>query len=749
MVVAPPASAADILTFLRRLGRLPALPAPTVARVQLLFLVLAVGASLVTLPSILVGHAPAVSRLGGSLAVVALPVYWMAGFRRGRFSLALEPLEALALFLILRAAPGNPVLPLFGLLFRSLYAGFPLAMARYGVWIAALLVAHDARGSAEFHADLARALGTGVAPLVMQALRTACERSERSERRLASLIQNSTDIVTVVAADLVVRWQADSIRNVLGHDPQQMLGRPILDLVHEDDRPVLSNYFAEARGQPGFSRTLTARLRLASGGYRHFDVVAANRLHDLAVAGFVLNMRDVSEARELERALQRLAAKREHEAMHDPLTGLPNRRLLSARLDQALAAAQAQGHTLTVMLIDLNRFKELNDTLGHASGDQLLREIRPRLLDASSEADLVARIGGDEFAVILAPGRGAADAERIAERLRIALEEPFDVQGLTLRVGASVGIAVYPDQADDADTLLQRADVAMYSAKKHGVGHEIYDLSHDGHSRQRLTLIGELPSAITSGQLVVHYQPKYDLREGSIVGAEALVRWQHPVHGLLGPDKFVALAEHAGVMRSLTHTVLDAALCQCARWRTDGIDMRVAVNLSPPNLLDADFPVDVKRLLDKWEVPVSLLQLEITETIVSTDRASMTDVLLQLRALGVTLSLDDFGVGSSSLSFLRHLPVQELKIDRSFIVGLDADVHNAAMVRTIIDLAHDLDMRVVAEGIETKAICDLLAGFGCDEGQGFLLGRPVPAAEFADLRPLTREHDGLVAASGR
>jgi diguanylate cyclase (GGDEF)-like protein/PAS domain S-box-containing protein len=738
------------VTNLRRLGRLPALPAPTVARVQLLFLVLASGAALVTIPSIMGGHAAVGWRLAGTLAAAALPVYWIVGYRRGGFSIALEPLEAAALFLVLRASPGNPVLPLFGLLFRSLYGGFALAMTRYGLWIAALFLAHDSRGAIEQQADIARALGTGVAPPVMQALRVACERSERSERRLASLIQNSTDIVTVVGADLMIRWQADSIRNVLGHDPQPLLGTPILDLVHEQDRAVLSDYFAEAQGAPGMSRTLMARLRDADGSYRHFDLVAANRLHDPSVAGFVLNMRDVSDAWELERELRELAAKREHEAMHDPLTGLANRRLLSVRLDHALAKAHAQERELTVMLIDLNRFKELNDTLGHAAGDQLLREIRPRLIEATSGAELVARIGGDEFAVILAPGRGAADAERIAERLRVALEEPFDVQGLTLRVGASVGIAVYPEQADSADTLLQRADVAMYSAKKHGVGHELYDAAYDGHSRQRLALIGELPAAIASGQLVVHYQPKYDLQDGTIRGVEALVRWQHPVHGLLGPDKFVALAEHAGVMRALTHAVLDEALAQCASWRAEGIDLCVAVNLSAPNLLDDGFPLNVRSLLAKWQVPVASLQLEITETIVSNDRASMIDVLRQLRGLGVTLSLDDFGVGSSSLSFLRHLPVHELKIDQSFIFDLDADDHNAAVVRTIIDLAHNLDMRVVAEGIETEAIRDRLAGYGCDEGQGFLLGRPMPASQLtAVVRDVVGRHATRLTPTAR
>ena len=705
------------------------------ARVQLLFLALAAAAALIAIPSILGGQMTVAWRIGGSVSAAALPTYWFFGYRRGGFPLALEPAEVAALLLVLHADPGNPILPLFGLLFRSLYGGLARAIVRYGFWMAALLEAHASRGTVELQADIARAIGTGVGPLVMQALRIALERSERSERRLTSLIQNSTDIVTVVAADLTISWQAESILSVLGRDPQQLLGTSILDLVHERDRSSIARYFAQARVEPGSSRTLKARLRHRDGSYRHFEVVAANRLHDPSVGGFVLNMRDVSDSWELERELRRVAARRETEAMHDPLTGLANRRLLSLRLHQELAIARERRHDLTVMLIDLNRFKELNDTLGHAAGDQLLREIRPRLMAASSGAELVARIGGDEFAVILTRRSGGTSAVQIADRLSVALEEPFNIQGLALRVGASVGIAVYPEHGNDADTLLKCADVAMYSAKRRGVNYEVYDAAHDGHSRQRLALTAELPEAIASGQLVLHYQPKYELKSGSMVGVEALVRWQHPVHGLLGPDMFVELAEQSGVMRPFTSAVLDTALGQCAQWRAQGIDLCVAVNLGAANLLDAALPRDVKRLLDKWKLPIDSLQLEITETIVSNDRASITHVLRQLRELGVRLSLDDFGVGSSSLSFLRHLPVEELKIDRSFIMDLDTDEHNAAMVRTIIDLAHNFGMSVVAEGIETEPVRARLARYGCDQGQGFLLGRPVPAAELTFPSP--------------
>ncbi len=536
-----------------------------------------------------------------------------------------------------------------------------------------------------------------------------------------------------VGADLTVRWQADSIRNVLGHEPGQILGTPVLDLVHERNRPVLTRYFEGASGEPGVSRTFALRLRHRDGGYRHFDLVAANRLHDPSVAGFVLNMRDATEARRLEGDLRELTAQLEHDALHDPPAGLANRRMLSVRLDQAVAQAHRERLELAVMLVDLNRFKELNDTLGHAAGDQLLREIHPRLVEASSGADLVARVGGDEFAVVLSPRTGAAEAKRIAERIRVALEQPFYFQGLTLHVGASVGIAIYPDHATDGETLTRRADIAMYSAKKHGVGHEIYDATHDGHSRERLALIGELPAAIESGELALHYQPKYDLHTGAIAGVEALVRWQHPTLGLLGPGSFLALAEQTGLMRPLTHAVLNDALSQCACWRAEKIDLRVAVNLGAPNLLDAALPLDVQAILDKWGLPASSLQLEITETIVSNDPASIAGVLRQLRALDLTIALDDFGIGSSSLSFLGRLPIQELKIDRSFIHEMDTDDHSAAVVHTIIDLAHNLGMWTVAEGIETEAVRDRLVECGCDQGQGFLLGRPMPANEITAL----------------
>jgi diguanylate cyclase (GGDEF)-like protein/PAS domain S-box-containing protein len=709
------------------------LPVAPFARVRLFFLATAGISMGVTQVTTMTGPEILPLRLAGVALGFVLFAYWVLGYKRERFPVAAELLEAAALLAILRLTPGEPFLPLFGLVYRGLYGSPRIAVARYLLWVGALLGGHAHLGHAHLQSDLARATGLALAPLLMQALSSALRSSEASQRRLRSLVQNSTDVMTVVGDDLLVRWQAESIRAVLGQDPERIVGEPMLDLVHPDDRPELQRYFAEAGGHPDHTRSLTVRMRHGDGGHRPFDVVASNRLHDQSVEGFVLNLRDATERDRLERELRALAAQREHDATHDPLTGLANRRRLFARLEDAIAEARTRKTKLPLLLIDLDHFKELNDTLGHAAGDRLLREIRPRLLAGIPEADLVARVGGDEFAVLLPPGFTAEQAEQAATRLQRRIEEPFHFQGLTLLVRASVGIAVFPEHGRDVETLMQRADIAMYSAKGRGVGHEVYSASRDGHSRARLALIGELPEAIASGQIVPYFQPKFDLASGEMIGAEALVRWDHPQYGLLGPGAFLPLAEQTGLMRPLTLRVLDDALAQCARWIAEGRPMSVAVNLSAPNLLDIGLPGDVSELLAKWNVEPGLLQLEITETIVAADPVRVIEIMKRLGALGVTLSLDDFGTGSSSLAYLRELPVQELKIDKSFILGMEGEPQAATIVRTIAELARNLGLRSVGEGIETEEARALLASCGCDYGQGFLLGRPMPADELNAL----------------
>jgi diguanylate cyclase (GGDEF)-like protein/PAS domain S-box-containing protein len=713
--------------------------------VRLIFLGIAVVDALVTIGTLGAGSAPVVERAAAAVVALALAAHWLLGFRRGGFPPWGEPLEAAALFLILRFAPGEPFLPLFGLVFRSLYGGPRGATARYLLWMGVLIGAHAHRGGDHLSGDLARALGTALVPLIMQGLGGALRSSEASQRRLRSLVQNSTDVMTVVGADLRVRWQAESIRGALGLDADAIVDEPVLDLVHPDDRTELEGYFAD----PSHSRAMTLRMRDGDGGYRPFDVVASNRLHDESVEGFVLNLRDATERVTLERELRALAAQREHDANHDPLTGLANRRKLFARLEAAIAEAKAGRLKLPLLLIDLDHFKELNDTLGHHAGDRLLQEIRPRLMAGVPEADLIARVGGDEFALLLPPGSTAAQAQRAAERLLREIEQPFRFQGLTLLVRASAGIAVFPEHGRDVETLMQRADIAMYSAKARGIDHEVYSASRDGHSRARLALIGELPDAITNGQIVTYYQPKFDLVTGAIAGAEALVRWDHPQFGLLGPGAFLPLAEQTGLMRPLTLRVLDDALGQCARWQAEGLDMKVAVNLSAPNLLDLGLPGDVSALLEKRGVEPGRLQLEITETIVAADPVRVIEIMHKLRELGVSLSLDDFGTGSSSFAYLRELPVQELKIDKSFVLGMDGDAQAATIVQTIVELARNLGLKAVGEGIETEEARDLLAACGCDFGQGFLMARPMPPDDVVELALARRREARRTARPAR
>jgi diguanylate cyclase (GGDEF)-like protein len=418
------------------------------------------------------------------------------------------------------------------------------------------------------------------------------------------------------------------------------------------------------------------------------------------------------------------------QATTDELTGLANRRYLYERLSSELRRARMLGKPLTLLVADLDGFKELNDTLGHQAGDLLLRQVGPRVLDALRAEDTLARLGGDEFAVIL-PGLGSGDSSEIVQRIQRLLDEPFTIRGLTIHMEASFGIATFPDHGTDVDALVQRADVAMYQAKNSRAGFEVYAAERDLHSRDRLGLLGDLRVATETGELRVHYQPKVDLATREVTGVEALVRWQHPRRGLLGPMEFIPFAEQTSLMRPLSLYVLDTALCQHRIWLDQGHYLKIAVNLSVPNMLDTRLPDDVRELLEKWDVSPDALELEVTENIVMTDPERMIEVLGALRDIGVGLSLDDFGTGSSSLAWLKRLPVDELKIDKSFVIAMDESEADSVIVQTTVELAQRLGLRVVAEGVETLMAWDHLAETGCEEAQGFFLQRPVPADELS------------------
>ncbi|GAA4607679.1 hypothetical protein GCM10023107_82680 [Actinoplanes octamycinicus] len=419
-----------------------------------------------------------------------------------------------------------------------------------------------------------------------------------------------------------------------------------------------------------------------------------------------------------------------HQATHDALTGLPNRMLLHDTIAAAIATESADGSHVALLLLDLDRFKEVNDTLGHHYGDQLLVQAARRMRDTVRDGEMVARLGGDEFAVLLPGVTGAADVAAFAARLQEALQAPFELDGLSLTVAGSIGAALHPEHGRTADELLQRADIAMYTAKARRTGFAVFDQSQDSTDPRKLTLASDLRRGIDQGQLLLHYQPKVDAQTGRVLGAEALVRWQHPEHGMIPPNDFIPLAEHTGLITPLTRFVLDSALRQCRAWLTAGHELTVAVNVSAHGLLDLDLPAEIAERLDHWQVPARLLTIEITETAIMTDPERALQVVKQLHALGVHLSIDDFGTGYSSMAYLKNLPVQELKIDRTFVSSMTTSERDAVIVRSTVELGRNLGLRVIAEGVEDIATWRQLDAAGCDALQGYYISRPVGPADF-------------------
>jgi diguanylate cyclase (GGDEF)-like protein len=428
-----------------------------------------------------------------------------------------------------------------------------------------------------------------------------------------------------------------------------------------------------------------------------------------------------------------LSVEKEHQSLHDALTGLPNRKLLQNRAAQALEEAVREGHTAAVLIIDLDRFKEVNDTLGHHVGDELLKQVGRRLDEVLRPGDTVARLGGDEFAILLPEIRDVSVAADVADRIRLTLAVPFDLHGLTFELEGSIGIALCPEDGTDIDLLMQRADVAMYVAKETRARWVRYSAERDRNSPERLGMLGDLRRALEDGELILHYQPKADLRTGDIVGVEALVRWRHRHRGLIFPDEFIPMAEQSGLIHSITACVIDSGLAQLAEWRRDGLVLQLAINVSVRDLHDPRFVEQVKMALERYAIPSSQLVLEITESVVMADPERVLLTLNALSALGVRLSLDDFGAGYSSLTYLKRLPVSEIKIDKSFVTRMDVDEDDARIVRSTIDLGQGLGLRVVAEGVETAQAWARLARLGCDIAQGYFLSRPIPGDELAEF----------------
>ena len=423
------------------------------------------------------------------------------------------------------------------------------------------------------------------------------------------------------------------------------------------------------------------------------------------------------EQKRTERAIQ-------HLAYYDTLTDLPNRTLLQDRLQQAILSARRDGKSLALLVMDLDRFKEINNILGHHYGDLVLQQVGPRLREVLRESDTIARLGGDEFAVLLL-SIGLEGAILTAQKILKRFLSPFVVDCLSLEVGTSIGIALFPEHGEDANNLMRRADMAMYAAKQENTGFAVYSPQHERHNSSHLILMGDLRHAIERNELFLVYQPKIDLQTRSMIGAEALVRWQHPSRGIIPPDQFIPLSEQGGLIKPLTLWVLDAALMRCRAWRQAGLRLSVAANLSARNLLDPQLSDQIARLLQAHSLEPEWLHLEITESVIMADPARALEILNRLSKMGIRLAIDDFGTGYSSLGYLKKLPVDEIKIDKSFVKEMAVEADDAMIVRSTIDLAHNLGLKVVAEGVENQEILERLITLGCDAVQGYHISRPI------------------------
>jgi diguanylate cyclase (GGDEF)-like protein/PAS domain S-box-containing protein len=521
-----------------------------------------------------------------------------------------------------------------------------------------------------------------------------------------------------------------AIQQLFGLGHEELEGRRTSEFVHVEDRAEARSRYQQMINRGETSLRMQHRFVNRAGEVLWVDASASLVRDSDGQKSFAIGMfQDITQRKEAEAALQSQAALNEYQALHDGLTGLANRTLFRDRIEQAIKARRTAATQAAVLVMDLDGFKEINDSLGHAAGDDLLVELARRLESALRRSDTVARLGGDEFGILLPDAEVPADVLLAVERIQAAILEPIMLHGLSLSLEASIGVALCPDDGRDVESLLRCADGAMYHAKEEKSGWAFYDSDCVQRDTARLTLMGELRRALERRELVLYYQPKALLADGEVHGVEALLRWNHEVRGLVPPDEFIPTAEHTGLIKPLTRYVIDEALHQCRAWQDDGLRLSIAVNLSARSLVDLEFPAQVAGQLERWNVEPCLLEFEITESAMLTDPTRTTLVLEQLSEMGIRLSIDDFGTGYSSLAHLKRLPVSEIKVDRSFVMNMEQDEDNATIVRSTIDLGRNLGLDVVAEGVESQFVWDRLQALGCTAAQGYHLSRAVPAPE--------------------
>jgi len=560
-------------------------------------------------------------------------------------------------------------------------------------------------------------------------------------RLLGSAIRVAVDGIAIMtpaveAAGPRIAFVNEAFCTIYGRPREDIIGQtPVAFGIVESQQSIFDALMQHVFEQRPFEAEVTAQR--ASGAELELSLQLVPIEDSGELTHWVAFARDVTAAKNQVSSLR-------HQAMHDALTGLPNRMMLFHALETSIDVARAEQSALGLLLMDLDRFKEVNDMFGHHFGDALLRQVAFRLHNQLRGDDMVARLGGDEFAVILSRTADAHSAALTARRILSALEQPFVIESQVLEVGASIGIALYPEHGTDARGLLRNADVAMYAAKQKqsGFGFHSQD-SEESRSPDQLSLVVELRGAIEREELVLYYQPKLHLRTGLMTRAEVLVRWNHPQRGHLAPGFFIPLAERTGLIRSVTDWLLDRALSQCRAWLDAGAPIHVAVNISAKSLLDPALPQKVQTALARWNVDPRFLKIEITESSIMADPAHALALLSMLQSMGVRLSVDDFGTGYSSLTHLRELPIDEIKIDKSFVTNMTRSEPDAAIVRTVIDLAHNLGKQVCAEGVEDADTRWMLEDLGCDLAQGFWIARPMPADEL--MQWLTETQWGLKA----
>lgn len=553
--------------------------------------------------------------------------------------------------------------------------------------------------------------------VMVQTIKTRIQDLEASEQRFRSLVDNAPDCVLM--ADLEFRLQylsPSGLRLFALESDEQLLNSNLIDLFAPASREWVTRAMQAA--QVGNVLSNTALAYDKKGDEHCLEVVFAPvRDGKNRIVSIIGNLRDVT-------ATKAQAAALEHLSNHDPLTDLPNRSLFVEKLDRQLSAMAVEPTNVAVLIMDLDRFKEVNDTLGHNVGDRLLQQVAFRLMNVLRPTDTIARLGGDEFAIMM-PAADETHAIAHAQEIIRTLENPVSLTDVDIQISTSVGIAMFPAHGRSGATLMQRADVAMYHAKRHRNGFAVYSADIDPHSLRRLSLVGELRHAIDNDELFLHFQPKVARGSGATVGVEALVRWSHPNHGGMAPLEFVPLAEETGLIRPMTRWVMDHALQCWSNLRAEGIDVTMAVNLSVRNLMDPKLADMIAMYLKRWNAPARALELEITESDIMADPERALRVLRALNEMGIRLSIDDFGTGYSSLTYLRKLPVHEIKIDKSFVLGMETGDSDITIVEATIDLAHKLNLSVVAEGVESHKVMTLLEQLGCDVIQGFYISRPV------------------------